>query len=108
MKYEHMKDSGALPIVGVNTFLSAEGSPFMRPNEVIRSTEEDKARILIDLESLHARSGKEAEAALAELQRVALAGGNVFASLIEASKVCSLGRMSGALHEVGGRYRRNM
>jgi methylmalonyl-CoA mutase len=108
MKYEHMKDSGTLPIVGVNTFLSAEGSPFMRPNEVIRATEEDKARILIDLDSLHARSGKEAEAALVELQRVALAGGNVFESLIEASKVCSLGQMSGALHEVGGRYRRNM
>ncbi len=41
LKYEHMKDSGALPIIGVNTFLSAEGSPFVRPTEVIRSTEED-------------------------------------------------------------------
>jgi methylmalonyl-CoA mutase len=108
LKYEHMKDSGALPIIGVNTFLSAEGSPFTRPTEVIRSTDDDKVRLLEDLESLHARSGKEAEAALEELQRVALAGGNVFASLIDASKVCSLGEMSTALHDVGGRYRRNM
>jgi methylmalonyl-CoA mutase len=103
-----MKDSGELPIVGVNTFLSAEGSPFTRPTEVIRSTEDDKTRLLEDLQSLHARSGKKADAALEELQRVALAGGNVFASLIDASKVCSLGQMSRALHEVGGRYRRNM
>jgi len=108
LKYEHMKDSGALAIVGVNTFLSAQGSPFMRPSEVIRSTDDDKSRLIGDLESLHARSGKEAQAALDELQRVALSRENVFAALIEASKVCSLGQMSGALHEVGGRYRRNM
>jgi methylmalonyl-CoA mutase len=75
---------------------------------VIRSTDDDKVRLLEDLEALHARSGKEAEAALEELQRVALAGGNVFESLIDASKVCSLGEMSAALHDVGGRYRRNM
>ena len=88
--------------------LSPAGSPFVRPTEVIRSTDDDKARLLKDLESLHSRSGKEADAALEELQRVALAGRNVFAALIEASKVCSLGQMSGALHQVGGRYRRNM
>jgi methylmalonyl-CoA mutase len=108
LKYEHMKDSGDLPIVGVNTFLSADGSPFTRPTEVIRSTDDDKTRLLEDLQSLHARSGKEADVALEELQQVALAGGNVFASLVDASKVCSLGQMSRALHEVGGRYRRNM
>ncbi len=108
LKYEHMKDSGDLPIIGVNTFLSAEGSPFTRPTEIVRSTDEDKDRLLEDLESLHSRSGKEAGAALEELQSVALQGGNVFEALIEASKTCSLGQMSGALHEVGGRYRRNM
>lgn len=108
MKYEHMKDSGALPIVGVNTFLSAEGSPFVRPTEVIRSTDDDKTRLISDLASLHLRSGKEAEAALKELQRVALAGGNIFDSLIDASRICSLGELTAALHHVGGRYRRNM
>jgi len=108
MKYEHMKDSGELPIVGVNTFLSSEGSPFVKPGEVIRSTDDDKSRLLADLESLHERSGKDAAEALIELQRVALAGENVFAALIDASRVCSLGQMSDALYHVGGRYRRNM
>jgi methylmalonyl-CoA mutase len=32
----------------------------------------------------------------------------VFAELMQAAKVCSLGQMSGALYEVGGQYRRNM
>ncbi len=33
---------------------------------------------------------------------------NIFAELMEAAKVCSLGQISGALYEVGGQYRRNM
>jgi methylmalonyl-CoA mutase len=32
----------------------------------------------------------------------------VFACLMEAAKVCSLGQMSAALYRVGGQYRRNM
>jgi len=108
LKYEHMKDSGELPLVGVNMFLSEDGSPFVRPTEVIRSDDDDKNRLIGDLETLHSRSGQAAEAALEEVQRTALAGENVFASLVEASKLCSLGQMTSALHEVGGRYRRNM
>jgi isobutyryl-CoA mutase len=46
--------------------------------------------------------------ALANLQKVAIANGNLFESLMEAAKVCSLGQMSEALYEVGGQYRRNM
>jgi isobutyryl-CoA mutase len=33
---------------------------------------------------------------------------NIFAELMEAAKVCSLGQISGALYAVGGQYRRNM
>jgi methylmalonyl-CoA mutase N-terminal domain/subunit len=46
--------------------------------------------------------------ALAALQHAALTGGNVFAALMDAAKVCSLGQMSAALYQVGGQYRRNM
>ena len=49
-----------------------------------------------------------AEAALKELQTIAVAGGNVFESMLEACKVCSLGSITSALFEVGGAYRRNM
>ena len=47
-------------------------------------------------------------AAVARLQDVARARGNVFAELTEAVKVASLGEISAALYDVGGEYRRNM
>ncbi|MGI9667054.1 MAG: methylmalonyl-CoA mutase family protein [Acidimicrobiia bacterium] len=108
MRYETSKDSGDLPIIGVNTFLSPEGSPFMRPDEIIRSHDEDKDQLIEDVAFLHERSDKDAEAALTALQQVALDGGNVFAALMDATRHCSLGQLSDALFEVGGRYRRNM
>lgn len=33
---------------------------------------------------------------------------NVFAKLMEAARVCSLGQITEALFEVGGQYRRSM
>ena len=106
--YERRKSSGELPIVGVNTFLSAEGSPFVRPSEVVRSTDEHKEQLIGNVQALHERSEKDAAEALEALQRAAVSGGNTFVALLEAAKVCSLGQMSAALYDVGGRYRRNM
>jgi methylmalonyl-CoA mutase len=108
LKYETRKDSGELEIIGVNTFLSKEGSPFVTPDEVVRSTDDDKMNLIRDLEVLHQRDPEATEAALGHLQQVALDEGNMFEALIEASPVCSLGQMSNALFTVGGRYRRNM
>ena len=36
------KHSGELPLIGVNTFLNKKGSPTIIPNEVIRSTKEER------------------------------------------------------------------
>ena len=108
LKYETRKDSGELEIIGVNTFLSKEGSPFVTPDEVVRSTDEDKLNLIRDLQALHERSPERTSEALEQLQQVALDGGNLFDALMEASPVCSLGQMSDALFLVGGRYRRNM
>jgi methylmalonyl-CoA mutase len=47
-------------------------------------------------------------AVLARLQQAAASGGNVFAALVEAVKVASLGSISHALYQVGGQYRRSM
>jgi methylmalonyl-CoA mutase len=49
-----------------------------------------------------------APAALARLQHTARAGGNLFEELLTTVQSCSLGQISAALYEVGGRYRRNM
>ncbi|MEZ0607470.1 methylmalonyl-CoA mutase family protein [Fibrella sp. WM1] len=108
MHYEMLKHNGQLPIVGVNTFLDPNGSPTITPAEVIRSTDEEKRAQVDNVKAFQERHKSEAEQALQQLQQTALTGGNLFASLMEAAKVCSLGQMSQALYAVGGQYRRNM
>jgi methylmalonyl-CoA mutase len=106
--YERQKESGDYPIIGVNTFISKEGSPFEVPNELIRSTDEAKDRQIANVAAVHDRNAAAAGEALTDLQEAAVAGRNVFAQLMETAKVASLGQMSHALYEVGGQYRRNM
>ena len=108
MLYEHKKHSGDIPIVGVNTFLSKEGSPFEVPNELVRATNDDKDRQISNVHAFQNHNHDAAVESLAALQRAAVRGKNVFAQLMETSKVASLGQMSRALYEVGGQYRRNM
>jgi isobutyryl-CoA mutase len=106
--YETLKHTGELPVIGVNTFLSSEGSPTMLPKEVIRSTTEEKEAQIATVQAVQARFAKEGPEALHRLQQVALHNGNVFEALMETTKVCTLGQISRALFEVGGQYRRNM
>ncbi|WP_420614154.1 methylmalonyl-CoA mutase family protein [Candidatus Spongiisocius sp.] len=108
LHYERLKSSGDLPIIGVNTFLSDDGSPFVRPEKIIRSAAEERDRLVAEMDQLHHRNEKQAAELLDELQRVALSGGNTFDALMAAAKVCSLGQMTHALYAVGGQYRRNM
>ena len=76
--------------------------------ELARATEAEKAYQLSRLADFHNRHADESPAALKQLQQAALSGGNIFAELMEAVKTCSLGQITGALYEVGGKYRRNM
>ncbi len=106
--YETKKHNGTLPIIGVNTFLDPQGSPTASPPEVIRATTEEKDYAITARDSFWRRNEERAPQALAALKDTALEGGNVFAQLLEASKVCTLGQISAALYQVGGQYRRNM
>ncbi|MFC1733267.1 methylmalonyl-CoA mutase family protein [candidate division KSB1 bacterium] len=106
--YEHMKHSGKLPIMGVNTFLSSKGSPTVIPGEVIRATVKEKKYQISMLKELHKTYVKDASKNLLELRNAALHNKNIFESLMEAAKYCSLGQITAALFEVGGQYRRNM
>ncbi|MCL4111819.1 UNVERIFIED_CONTAM: hypothetical protein GTU68_018075 [Idotea baltica] len=108
MHYEMLKHTGEYPIIGVNTFLSSQGSPTVIPGEVIRATKAEKEHQITMLGDLHTRNAQKAEHWLAELKKTALANGNLFATIMEAAKYCSLGQMTNALYEVGGQYRRNM
>jgi methylmalonyl-CoA mutase len=106
--YENLKNSGRLPIMGVNTFLSSKGSPTVLPGEVIRSTEEEKQYQIEMLKHLHATWSEESEKAIHRLKHSATQNMNIFESLMEATKFCSIGQITHALFEVGGQYRRNM
>ncbi|WP_224484766.1 methylmalonyl-CoA mutase family protein [Robertkochia aurantiaca] len=108
LHYETLKHTGEYPIVGVNTFLSSKGSPTIIPEEVIRATEEEKKLQLNSLENLHKVYEQEAKEALQKVQSAAVHNQNIFETLMEATKVCSLGQITQALFEVGGQYRRNM
>lgn len=106
--YETLKHTGEYPIIGVNTFLSKNGSPTIIPQEVIRSTTEEKEQQITNVRAFQDHHASEAEMALKNLKQTAIADENIFEALMEAAKVCSLGQMSNALYQVGGQYRRNM
>ena len=108
MHYEMLKHTGDYPIIGVNTFLSSEGSPTVQPAEVIRATTEEKEQQIGNLNALHRYADERSDELLRELQRTAVANGNVFEHLMEVTKVCSLGQVTDALFAVGGQYRRSM
>ena len=107
LHYEHLKHSGELPIVGINTFVR-ESAPSGQVAELIRSSDEEKDECIRELERFHATHAEEIPAALARLGAVARRGGNTFEELLETVKVASLGQISNTLYQVGGSYRRNM
>lgn len=106
--YETLKHTGEYPLVGVNTFLSKQGSPTILPQEVIRSTTEEKEFQIKTLEAFHERHKNKSAEMLARLQQTAVNNGNLFEELMETVKFCSLGQITNALYQVGGQYRRNM
>ncbi|MFN8309835.1 MAG: methylmalonyl-CoA mutase family protein [Chitinophagales bacterium] len=108
LHYEHLKHTGEFPIVGVNTFLSKNGSPTIIPAEVIRSTTDEKEFQINALNAFKKRHAEKSAAALQQLQQVAINNGNIFEELMETVKHCTLGEITHALFEVGGQYRRSM
>jgi isobutyryl-CoA mutase len=108
LHYEMLKHTGELPIIGVNTFRNPHGDAVPEKLELARSTEEEKASQLQRLKDFQARHANDAPAMLRRLQQAVIENRNVFAVLMDAVRVCSLGQITNALFEVGGQYRRSM
>jgi methylmalonyl-CoA mutase len=108
MYYERLKHDGTLPLIGVNTFLPAEGAEETTEVELMRSTDAEKDEQIASVRAFQALGAERREAVLGHLREVARERDNVFEALMEAVKVASLGQVSGALYTVGGEYRRNM
>ena len=110
MHYEHLKHSGKHPIIGVNTFEDPDADYAEMANhlELSRATDEQKDAQLERLSKFKERNMDKSEEALEKLKQTALNDENMFERLMETVKVCSLGTITQALYEVGGKYRRNM
>jgi len=112
MHYEQLKDSGEMPIIGVNTFLDPDGDDMwsndMGALELARATEEEKESQLARLADFIEKNSAQRERALADLQQTVLSDGNTFGELMNTVRHCSLGQITRTLYDVGGAYRRNM
>jgi methylmalonyl-CoA mutase len=108
MHYEHQKHDGSYPIIGVNTFRNANADPVPQKLELIRSSDEEKQSQLKRLRDFQAKNAAASRAMLERLRQAVIRDENVFAVLMDAVRVCSLGQITQALFEVGGQYRRNM
>ena len=105
--YETQKHDGTFPIVGVNTFVSEEGAE-KSPVALARGTELEKQRQLKRLAAFHEHNEQASRVAVCAIKDAALTGKNVFYPLMDAARVCSLGQLTQAFFEVGGKYRRGM
>jgi methylmalonyl-CoA mutase len=108
MLYEQRKHDGSLPLIGVNTFLPDDGSREHVTIELARATEDEKRSQVERTRAFAAAHAAEAEPALRRLKEAAASGENVFAVLMDAARVCTLGQITEAFFEVGGQYRRNV
>ncbi len=107
LHYEKLKHSGELPVIGVNTFLP-EGGAAVGKIPLARSNEVEKNSRLTDIQDFWKKNEGQAQEALNRLKKVALSRDNIFEELMVTTRYCSLGQITKALYEVGGKYRRNM
>ncbi len=108
MYYEHRKHDGSLPIIGVNTFLNPDADRNEVAIPLSRGSEEEKQGQLKRLADFHECHAAQSPAMLDRLREAVIRDENVFEVLVDAVRVCSLGQITHAFFEVGGKYRRNM
>ncbi|HHO76581.1 MAG TPA: methylmalonyl-CoA mutase [Deltaproteobacteria bacterium] len=108
--YEHLKHSGDLPIIGVNTYENPQGVDAVTVGciPLTRADYDEKNSQLKNLLGFKKINRDKAPQAIERLKDVALVGGNIFEELMNTVRVASLGQITQALYEVGGKYRRNM
>ena len=111
MLYEHRKHTGEMPIVGVNTFTDPDSSTPSAEEfdiEVTRSDESEKMMVISRNREFKETHSAESEEGLNRLKQVARKGGNLFEVMMHIVEHCSVGQVTQALFESGGKFRRNM
>ncbi len=111
MIYEHRKHTGETPIVGVNTFTDPESESVSADDfdiEVTRSDVTEKKMVIARNEEFKSVNVKRAEEGIQKLKEAARRGENLFEVMMEIVEYCTVGQVTQALFESGGKFRRNM
>ena len=111
MIYEHRKHTGETPIVGVNTFTDLEFESVSADDfdiEVTRSDTTEKKMVIARNEKFKAENVKKADEGIQKLKEAARRGENLFEVMMEIVEHCTVGQVTQALFESGGKFRRNM
>jgi len=116
MKYEHLKhsDPERLPIIGVNMFTDPDSTGLSADSaddfdiDVTRSDEAERRMVIERNHAFKAAHSEAAAAGLSRLREVAREGGNLFEVMMDIVEDCTVGEVTEALFQTGGRFRRNM
>ncbi|MEC8382257.1 MAG: fused isobutyryl-CoA mutase/GTPase IcmF [Myxococcota bacterium] len=111
MLYESQKHTGELPLIGINTFIDPKTTDDdWEPPEVElrRSSPAEKQDQIERLRSFQRAHKLQTAEALQSLTNAVLNDDNIFAALMDAVRVASLGQITHTLYQVGGEYRRNL
>jgi len=102
-RYEQQINDGTRPIIGLNRYCDeTSAAPAVK---VVRTPRQKKQLQVDRLEKFKRRNRPRTERALDRLAAVVESGGNVFKELIHTVECCSLGQITGRLHECVGRHR---
>jgi len=102
-RYEQQINDGTRPIIGLNRYCDeTNAAPAVK---VVRTPRQKKQLQVDRLEKFKRRNRARTERALDRLAAVVESGGNVFKELLHTVECCSLGQITGRLHECVGRHR---
>ena len=76
--------------------------------DVTRSDEAERQMVIERNKAFKEAHAAEAEEGLARLKQVARKGGNLFEVMMDIVEHCTVGQVTQALFETGGKFRRNM
>ena len=108
LTYETKKHNGEIPIIGVNSFLNITENTTNDQQAIFRSSNFEQNLQIKNVTSFKKRNKDQSKTYLNQLQQAAINNENIFAILMEAVKYCSLGQISNALYQIGGKYSRNL
>jgi methylmalonyl-CoA mutase len=108
LSYETKKHAGEIPIIGVNAFLNPNPQHDANQQPIFRSSISEQNLQIKHVDAFKKRHQSVTEMHLKKLQKAAINNENIFTVLMEAVKYCSLGQISNALYQVGGKYSRNL